>query len=157
MICPFICCFALIIASLLILNKWLFAYLCLYYMHGTPGGLLLARVVAVTFCVTLAASLAARLGATPMAAFQTCLQVWLTSSLLSDGLAVAGQVIILQLSFFLLFNNNGFVYNMTWLFIINKKNYKKKFLNYFLRQFWLVHLLRKTSRRQQLLQTGYCR
>lgn len=56
------------------------------------GGLLLLRVVAVTFCVTLAASLAARLGATPMAAFQTCLQVWLTSSLLSDGLAVAGQV-----------------------------------------------------------------
>ncbi|KAL4601082.1 hypothetical protein ACB092_11G246400 [Castanea dentata] len=58
------------------------------------GGLLLLRVVAVTFCVTLAASLAARLGATPMAAFQTCLQVWLTSSLLSDGLAVAGQAIL---------------------------------------------------------------
>lgn len=56
------------------------------------GGLLLARVVAVTFCVTLAASLAARLGPTPMAAFQTLLQVWMTSSLLSDGLAVAGQV-----------------------------------------------------------------
>lgn len=58
------------------------------------GGLLLARVVAVTFCVTLAASLAARLGPTPMAAFQTCLQVWMTSSLLSDGLAVAGQAIL---------------------------------------------------------------
>ncbi|XP_022147762.1 protein DETOXIFICATION 43 [Momordica charantia] len=58
------------------------------------GGLLLARVVAVTFCVTLAASLAARLGSTPMAAFQTCLQVWMTSSLLSDGLAVAGQAIL---------------------------------------------------------------
>ncbi|KAF5469719.1 hypothetical protein F2P56_010286 [Juglans regia] len=58
------------------------------------GGLLLARVVAVTFCVTLAASLAARLGSTSMAAFQTCLQVWLTSSLLSDGLAVAGQAIL---------------------------------------------------------------
>lgn len=58
------------------------------------GGLLLARVVAVTFCVTLAASLAARLGPTPMAAFQTCLQVWLTSSLLSDGLAVSGQAIL---------------------------------------------------------------
>ncbi|KAL9996427.1 putative multi antimicrobial extrusion protein [Helianthus debilis subsp. tardiflorus] len=29
-----------------------------------------------------------------MAAFQICLQVWLTSSLLSDGLAVAGQAII---------------------------------------------------------------
>ncbi|KAL5543405.1 hypothetical protein UlMin_007189 [Ulmus minor] len=58
------------------------------------GGFLLARVIAVTFCVTFAASLAARLGATPMAAFQTCLQVWLTSSLLSDGLAVAVQTIL---------------------------------------------------------------
>ncbi|CAN6561714.1 unnamed protein product [Malus baccata var. baccata] len=58
------------------------------------GTLLLARVVAVTFCVTLAASLAARLGPTPMAAFQTCLQVWLTASLLADGLAVAGQAIL---------------------------------------------------------------
>ncbi|XP_061348402.1 protein DETOXIFICATION 43-like isoform X3 [Gastrolobium bilobum] len=58
------------------------------------GGLLLARVVAVTFCVTLAASLAARLGSIPMAAFQTCLQVWLTSSLLADGLAVAVQAIL---------------------------------------------------------------
>ncbi|KAI4323405.1 hypothetical protein L6164_023015 [Bauhinia variegata] len=58
------------------------------------GGLLLARVMAVTFCVTLAASLAARLGSTPMAAFQTCLQVWFTSSLLADGLAVAVQAIL---------------------------------------------------------------
>lgn len=52
----------------------------------------MARVIAVTFCVTLAASMAARLGSTPMAAFQICLQVWMTSSLLADGLAVAGQV-----------------------------------------------------------------
>ncbi|TKY68142.1 MATE efflux family protein FRD3 [Spatholobus suberectus] len=58
------------------------------------GGLLMLRVVAVTFCVTLAASLAARLGTIPMAAFQTCLQVWLTSSLLADGLAVAVQAIL---------------------------------------------------------------
>ncbi|KAL2330787.1 hypothetical protein Fmac_018368 [Flemingia macrophylla] len=58
------------------------------------GGLLLARVVAVTFCQTLAASLAARFGPVPMAAFQTCLQVWLTSSLLADGLAVAVQAIL---------------------------------------------------------------
>lgn len=57
------------------------------------GLLLLTRVVAVTFCVTLAASLAARLGSTEMAAFQVCLQVWLATSLLADGLAVAGQVI----------------------------------------------------------------
>ncbi|KAF5936117.1 hypothetical protein HYC85_027246 [Camellia sinensis] len=58
------------------------------------GFLLLARVISVTFCVTLAISLAARLGATPMAAFQICLQVWMTSSLLFDGLAIAGQAII---------------------------------------------------------------
>ncbi|XP_022759439.1 protein DETOXIFICATION 43-like [Durio zibethinus] len=58
------------------------------------GFLLLGRVIAVTFCVTLAASMAARLGSTPMAAFQICLQVWITSSLLADGLAVAGQAII---------------------------------------------------------------
>lgn len=58
------------------------------------GFLLLARVVAATICVTLAASRAARLGSTAMAAFQICLQVWLTSSLLADGLAVAGQAII---------------------------------------------------------------
>uniref|UniRef100_A0A2N9I189 Protein DETOXIFICATION n=1 Tax=Fagus sylvatica TaxID=28930 RepID=A0A2N9I189_FAGSY len=58
------------------------------------GFLMLARVIAVTSCVTFAASLAARLGPTPMAAFQICLQVWLTSSLLADGLAVAGQAIL---------------------------------------------------------------
>lgn len=58
------------------------------------GFLLLARVVAVTFCVTLAASMAARRGSIPMAAFQICLQVWLATSLLADGLAVAGQAIL---------------------------------------------------------------
>ncbi|GMY16285.1 protein DETOXIFICATION 42 [Fagus crenata] len=58
------------------------------------GFLLLMRVIAATFCVTLAASMAARLGPTPMAAFQVCLQVWLTTSLLADGLAVAGQAIL---------------------------------------------------------------
>ncbi|KAK6162967.1 hypothetical protein DH2020_002808 [Rehmannia glutinosa] len=58
-----------------------------------PSFLLLARVIA-TICVTLAASMAARLGPNPMAAFQICLQVWMTSSLLADGLAVAGQAIL---------------------------------------------------------------
>ncbi|CAB4278396.1 unnamed protein product [Prunus armeniaca] len=33
-------------------------------------------------------------GPTPMAAFQVCLQVWLATSLLADGLAVAGQAIL---------------------------------------------------------------
>ncbi|CAL9750853.1 unnamed protein product [Musa acuminata subsp. burmannicoides] len=58
------------------------------------GLLLLARVIAVTFCVTLAASMAARQGSIPMAAFQICLQIWLATSLLADGLAVAGQAIL---------------------------------------------------------------
>ncbi|KAH9774501.1 protein DETOXIFICATION 43 [Citrus sinensis] len=58
------------------------------------GFWLLTRVIAVTICVTLAASRAATLGSIPMAAFQICLQVWLTSSLLADGLAVAGQAIL---------------------------------------------------------------
>ncbi|GAB2295534.1 Protein DETOXIFICATION 42 [Dionaea muscipula] len=58
------------------------------------GFLLLLRVIAVTFCVTLAASLAARHGSTSMAAFQICLQIWLATSLLADGLAVAGQAIL---------------------------------------------------------------
>ncbi|XP_039023782.1 protein DETOXIFICATION 42-like isoform X2 [Hibiscus syriacus] len=58
------------------------------------GLLLLIRVMAVTFCITLSASMAARLGSTSMAAFQVCLQVWLATSLLADGLAVAGQAIL---------------------------------------------------------------
>lgn len=58
------------------------------------GFLLLARVIAATCCVTLSASMAARLGSTQMAAFQICLQIWLASSLLADGLAFAGQAIL---------------------------------------------------------------
>ncbi|XLU22465.1 hypothetical protein S245_058531, partial [Arachis hypogaea] len=58
------------------------------------GFLLLMRVTAVTFCVTLAASLAAHQGSKSMAAFQVCLQIWLAVSLLADGLAVAGQAIL---------------------------------------------------------------
>ncbi|XP_015952198.1 protein DETOXIFICATION 42-like [Arachis duranensis] len=58
------------------------------------GFLLLMRVTAVTFCVTLATSLAARQGSKSMAAFQVCLQIWLAVSLLADGLAVAGQAIL---------------------------------------------------------------
>ncbi|KAK9058572.1 hypothetical protein SSX86_023414 [Deinandra increscens subsp. villosa] len=58
------------------------------------GFLLLMRVMGATFCITLSASLAARQGSTTMAAFQVCLQVWLATSLLADGLAVAGQAIL---------------------------------------------------------------
>ncbi|XVF07265.1 hypothetical protein REPUB_Repub06bG0123600 [Reevesia pubescens] len=58
------------------------------------GFQLLVKVIAATFCVTFAASLAARQGSTTMAAFQVCLQIWLATSLLADGLAVAGQAIL---------------------------------------------------------------
>ncbi|KZV50267.1 pentatricopeptide repeat-containing protein [Dorcoceras hygrometricum] len=58
------------------------------------GSLLLFRVIAATSCPTLAASMAAKLGSAPLAAFQICLQVWLATSLLADGLAVAGQAIL---------------------------------------------------------------
>ncbi|XVE61170.1 hypothetical protein DITRI_Ditri06bG0018200 [Diplodiscus trichospermus] len=58
------------------------------------GFQLLVKVIAVTLCVTVAASLAARQGSTTMAAFQVCLQIWLATSLLADGLAVAGQAIL---------------------------------------------------------------
>uniref|UniRef100_A0ACD5ZDZ2 Uncharacterized protein n=1 Tax=Avena sativa TaxID=4498 RepID=A0ACD5ZDZ2_AVESA len=58
------------------------------------GFLLLTRVIAATCCVTLSASMAARLGSTQMAAFQICLQIWLASSLLADGLAFAAQAIL---------------------------------------------------------------
>ncbi|KAL2327006.1 hypothetical protein Fmac_020433 [Flemingia macrophylla] len=58
------------------------------------GFLLLIKVAAVTFCVTLSASLAARQGPITMAAFQICLQIWMATSLIADGLAVAGQAII---------------------------------------------------------------
>ncbi|MED6215701.1 Protein DETOXIFICATION 42 [Stylosanthes scabra] len=58
------------------------------------GFLLLLKVTAVTFCVTLAASLAARQGSITMAAFQICLQIWMATSLLADGLAVSAQAIL---------------------------------------------------------------
>ncbi|MBA0583166.1 hypothetical protein Gorai_014036 [Gossypium raimondii] len=76
-------------------NYSLFGFgLTMMIMKTFTGVMLMGRVIAVTFCVTLSASMAARLGPTPMAAFQICLQVWLTSSLLADGLAVAGQAIL---------------------------------------------------------------
>lgn len=79
-----------------------------FVILGT-GFWLLTRVIAVTICVTLAASRAATLGSIPMAAFQICLQVWLTSSLLADGLAVAGQV------FFFFLVGFQFYIHFSWL------------------------------------------
>ncbi|XP_039070101.1 protein DETOXIFICATION 42-like [Hibiscus syriacus] len=58
------------------------------------GFQLLVKVISATSCMTVAASLAARLGPKPMAAFQVCFQIWLATSLLADGLAIAGQAIL---------------------------------------------------------------
>jgi Na+-driven multidrug efflux pump len=56
------------------------------------GGLLIGRTVAVLVTMTLATSMAAREGPIPMAGHQICVQVWLAVSLLTDALALAGQV-----------------------------------------------------------------
>lgn len=42
--------------------------------------------------MTLATSMAAREGPIRMAGYQICTQVWLAVSLLTDALAIAGQV-----------------------------------------------------------------
>ncbi|KAK3029488.1 hypothetical protein RJ639_037509, partial [Escallonia herrerae] len=56
------------------------------------GGLLIARTLGVLLTTTLATSMAAREGPIPMAGYQICLQVWLALSLLTDALALAGQL-----------------------------------------------------------------
>lgn len=56
------------------------------------GGLLISRSLAVLVTMTLATSMAAREGSIAMAGHQICLQVWLAVSLLTDALALAGQV-----------------------------------------------------------------
>ncbi|KAK6943430.1 Multi antimicrobial extrusion protein [Dillenia turbinata] len=58
------------------------------------GGLLIARTLAVLVTMTLATSMAAREGPVPMAGHQICLQIWLTVSLLTDALALAGQALL---------------------------------------------------------------
>ncbi|KAL7265622.1 hypothetical protein ACSBR1_003415 [Camellia fascicularis] len=58
------------------------------------GGLLIGRTLAVLVIMTLATSLAAREGPIPMAGHQICLQVWLTVSLLTDAIALAGQALL---------------------------------------------------------------
>ncbi|KAJ0087625.1 hypothetical protein Patl1_31431 [Pistacia atlantica] len=58
------------------------------------GGLLIGRTIAVLLTMTLATSMAAREGPVPMAGYQICVQVWLTVSLLTDALALAGQALL---------------------------------------------------------------
>lgn len=56
------------------------------------GGLLIGRTIATLGTVTLATSLATRQGPIPMAGHQICVQIWLAVSLLTDALALSGQV-----------------------------------------------------------------
>lgn len=63
----------------------------------SAGGLLIGRTIAVLLTMTLATSMAAREGPIPMAGYQICVEVWLTLSLLSDALALAGQVKLLSI------------------------------------------------------------
>lgn len=64
---------------------------CLIFCNAA-GGYLLARTMAILLVMTLATSMAARQGAIRMAGHQICLQIWLAASLLSDSIALAGQV-----------------------------------------------------------------
>lgn len=60
-----------------------------------PGSLLIGRTLALLITTTLSTAMAAREGPVPMAGHQICVQVWLAVSLLTDALALAGQVSIL--------------------------------------------------------------
>lgn len=53
---------------------------------------MIGRTVAVLATTTVATSMAARQGPIPMAGHEICFQVWLAVSLLTDALALAGQV-----------------------------------------------------------------
>ncbi|XP_054777878.1 protein DETOXIFICATION 44, chloroplastic isoform X2 [Prosopis cineraria] len=64
------------------------------FSYLKSGGLLTGRTMAVLVTITLATSMAARLGPVPMAGHQICMQVWLSMSLLTDALALAGQALL---------------------------------------------------------------
>lgn len=67
--------------------------MCSYHL---AGALLTGRTLAVFVTTTLATSLAAKEGPIPMAGHQICFQVWLALSMLTDALALAGQVNIMN-------------------------------------------------------------
>ncbi|KAK7395053.1 hypothetical protein VNO78_15595 [Psophocarpus tetragonolobus] len=64
------------------------------FSYLKSGGLLTARTLAVFITVTLSTSVAAQQGPIPMAGHQICMQVWLSVSLLTDALALAGQALL---------------------------------------------------------------
>ncbi|XP_045795322.1 protein DETOXIFICATION 44, chloroplastic-like isoform X2 [Trifolium pratense] len=65
-----------------------------FFSYLKSGGLLIARTLAVFITMTLTTSLAANQGPIPMAGHQICMQVWLSISLLTDALALAGQALL---------------------------------------------------------------
>ncbi|KAJ0027985.1 hypothetical protein Pint_34950 [Pistacia integerrima] len=95
-----------------VISEYLIAFILLWELNGKvslmspdidggrlvrylkSGGLLIGRTIAVLLTMTLATSMAAREGPVPMAGYQICVQVWLTVSLLTDALALAGQALL---------------------------------------------------------------
>uniref|UniRef100_A0A803MK32 Protein DETOXIFICATION n=1 Tax=Chenopodium quinoa TaxID=63459 RepID=A0A803MK32_CHEQI len=65
-----------------------------FIQYLKSGGLLIGRTLSVLVPMTLATSLAAREGPIPTAGYQICLEIWLTISLLTDALALAGQALL---------------------------------------------------------------
>ncbi|XP_028768996.1 protein DETOXIFICATION 44, chloroplastic isoform X2 [Neltuma alba] len=65
-----------------------------FFSYLKSAGLLIGRTLAVVMTLTLATSMAARQGPVPMAGHQICMQVWLSMSLLTDALALAGQALL---------------------------------------------------------------
>ncbi|CAL0304409.1 unnamed protein product [Lupinus luteus] len=64
------------------------------FSYLKSGGLLIGRTLAVFITMTLTTSVAAKQGPIPMAGHQICMQVWLSVSLLTDALALAGQALL---------------------------------------------------------------
>ncbi|KAK9668531.1 hypothetical protein RND81_13G067100 [Saponaria officinalis] len=95
-----------------VISEYLIAFILLWKLNGEisltspnidgsrllqylkSGGLLIGRTISVLVPMTLATSLAAKGGPVPMAGHQICLEVWLTISLLTDALAIAGQALL---------------------------------------------------------------
>ncbi|XP_020219007.1 protein DETOXIFICATION 44, chloroplastic [Cajanus cajan] len=64
------------------------------FSYLKSGGLLTARTLAVFITITLSTSVAAKQGPVAMAGHQICMQVWLSISLITDALALAGQALL---------------------------------------------------------------
>jgi Na+-driven multidrug efflux pump len=67
---------------------------CPLLLARLPTGFLVLRSVCVSAVFGVATALAARAGADPAAAHQVALQLWLSSSLLADALAVSCQALV---------------------------------------------------------------